>query len=162
MPILRRTLTKIDESGDGAFAAAASARQSGEQLVRGVKCAIVTSNGEDPAGHVDRGLSGKPLVQGLDFAVTMDSGGDIAGGHFDHGRTTQAAVKGVDVAVMVENGDDLSIGHLDRGPVVRGIDVAIMTGSGKCVRRFHGSRRGIGGLRSASAGAFGGDPERLL
>jgi len=52
------TLTKIDDSGDGAFAAVASARQPGEPLVRGVKFAVVADNGEEPAsGLFDRGRS---------------------------------------------------------------------------------------------------------
>ncbi len=124
------TLTKIDDAAEDAFAFAARSRQSGEPLVRGVKFAIVTNNGEDPAsGHVDRGVSRKPLIQGLDFAVATDSGRDMAGGHYDHGRTAQA-VKGVDVAVMVDAGDNLSSGHFDRGPVMRGIDVAIIASNG--------------------------------
>lgn len=130
------TLTKIDDASNDAFAFVARSRQSGEPLVRGVKFAVVTNNGEDPAGgHVDRGLSRKPLIQGLDFAVATDSGSDLAGGHYDHGRTAQA-VMGVDVAVMVDAGDNLSSGHFDRGPVTRGIDVAIMASNGSASGGF--------------------------
>lgn len=130
------TLTKIDDGADDSFAFAARSRQSSEPLVRGVKFAVVTNNGEDPAGgHVDRGLSRRPLIQGLDFAVATDSGSDLAGGHYDHGRTAQA-VMGVDVAVMVDAGDNLSSGHFDRGPVTRGIDVAIMASNGSASGGF--------------------------
>lgn len=139
------TLTKIDDTADGAFAFAARSRQSGEPLVRGVKFAIVTNNGEDPAGgHVDRGLSRKPLIQGLDYAVAADNGDDVAGGLFDRGLYGKPVVNGVDVALVVGNGDDVAGGHYDHGrtahAATKGVDVAVMVDTGEHLSSGHFDR----------------------
>lgn len=105
------TLTKIDDAADDAFAFAARSRQSGQPLVRGVKFAVVTNNGEDPAsGHVDRGLSRKPVVRGLDCAVVTDGADNLAAGHYDRGPVLQ----GVDVAILAGR-SGMSGGFMDRG-----------------------------------------------
>ena len=106
------TLTKMDDGADDSFAFAARSRQSGEPVVRGVKFAVVTNNGEDPAGgHVDRGLSRKPAVQGQECSVMTHTGHGVASGHYDRGAVT----RGIDVALMASNGS-ASGGFMDRGP----------------------------------------------